>query len=171
MGLDNGACEMNKLNLPLNTPLIMTKDGWKMNYQEMTDEELDKLAGIEIMGYRWLDLKPIVNEDDDEDDGDILDNVSYTGLWDNEHGAVYGWRPCQASSTQAEMYLFPKIWAQGYMVRVDVEQWLKEVLIWKGGDTDNPSNLLAEVECPCDDYSKINRTKTIACLMAWEKLK
>jgi len=49
----------------------------------------------EIVGYEWLDIKPIVH-DDEEEDGDLLDNISYKG-WRRklDKELIYGWNPAE----------------------------------------------------------------------------
>ncbi len=116
-----------------------------MNYQEMTDGDLDKLAATEIMGYLW-----------------IHKGWNRDGEWHIDSS----WNPTHPDSNQAERYLFPKL------IEKELNQILVTLNPWDGFMVQiGPMATGPISEQTCGDIEKANRAKVIACLEAWDKLK
>ena len=114
---------------------------------EMLGAERCTLVGGEIDGYRFPDE---INEGC---------YSTYKEGW---------WNPTHPDSNQAERYLFPKLgdnihiefhWVNNHHVSIEVKKWCDKFQ-WMA------TGIYSE-----SDLNKINRTKVIACLEAWEKLK
>jgi len=112
------------------------------NYTDLPDSELDRLAAIEIMGYRWVPYWQTMNIIDD-DDGKFWQRIIEHEKKSHESG-YESWRwvgedgretfadwdpedingtfcPTNPDSNQCEQYLFPKIEEIGsyiYMERI-----------------------------------------------------
>lgn len=80
------------------------------------------------------------------------------------------WRPTDKDSNQAERYLFPKL--EEVIIGLDFVPYRKTIII-----TPYPDETNSQWKCPwsvmlsCEDFDQINRTKVIAVLEAWDKLK
>lgn len=120
-----------------------------MNYESMTDQELDKLAAVNIAGFEWMDRLHVK----DAELNYIVDGSE--------------WHPTHPDSNQCERYLFPRLTGHSvtttahddgsHSVKVQVDDFnlhYRDLCESSGAERD-----------------QLNRTKTIACLQAWEKLK
>lgn len=125
------------------------------DYSKMTDEELND-ASAEMMGLvvvtHYIDLAE-------------KHQMDYYQLGDEVIGPVsmhIGWCPTNQLSNQAERYLFPKLSEKCRYVVVDYLMGFVGVrkLVFREEMSHHYWNGL----------NSINRTKTIACLEAWEKL-
>lgn len=111
-----------------------------MNYNEMSDAELDVLAA------QTFDLKQFLY---------------------GANEVVYGydtWRPCHPDSNQAERYLFPKL-LDVYNMKLshDYHKDSFYILFKKNGCRVLSGQTASEPD-------QINRTKVVAALEAWHRL-
>ena len=117
-----------------------------MDYNEMTDAELDQLSIEEILKNAY-----------DERGGEVIAQLP------NKDGVLRPkrWNPTHPDSNQAERYLFPKLSEKGLYVVMDYlmafvgvrKLVFKELTIFQHWQTN----------------TGMNRAKVIACLEAWDK--
>lgn len=127
----------------------------KIKYENLTDEELDKLSAekfdlplkLEFVGSSYM----------------YVENIGFLN--------PVIWCPCCYSNNQCERFLFPKLEAKGFRI---VERRLcvnmlpfYEITIYSC-QTELKRNIVAQKYC--EYYEKkdtgINRTKTMTCLIA-----
>lgn len=126
-----------------------------MNYNEMTNAELDRLSA-EKFGIVKKFKAEIISD-------------SYMWPSDNTPNQVpIFWNPTHPDSNQAERFLFKRLLEDVVVINTKYTED-QPLLIWIGTaiDIDDEHE---EICCHTNDPDKINRTKTIACLEAWEKL-
>lgn len=81
-----------------------------------------------------------------------------------KHGELYDWNPTHPDSNQAERYLYEKLLKSGcYPSMAYNADFTHDNVIWS-----TKTETLCKIRV---DQKQINRTKVIACLEAWEKLK
>jgi len=119
-----------------------------MNYNELSNEELDKLSAENICGYEWIDKLHVKNGDEYIVDGSM-------------------WSPTSPRLNQAERYLFPKLFNTAIDINIEQRADSFWININSGGD----GKWDIEHSCCHEGIPKINRTKVIACLEANEILK
>lgn len=128
-----------------------------MDYEDMTNEELDRLSADK------LGISVTTNEENGPlfIDGDVLQ---------------FFWNPTHPNSNQAERYLFPKL---REVQNIEIQTLLMgpwfciEIKNRHGIDSriiaGDHHDMLAMLETKDLDKG-MEKLKTIACLMAWEKL-
>ena len=119
----------------------------KTDYESMTDQELDRLSA-----ERFCEIEGIF--------------IHY-GKEFNELMHKSKWHPTHPDSNQCERWLFPKLHGSGLTISLYLDDLSKtkicySVLIEK--------YKIFSIQIECYEFDKINRTKVIACLMAWDKL-
>lgn len=128
------------------------------NYTTLTNEELDRMSA-ELVA------------DDKKDETVVC--LAFSGVDVLVNGEwIIGWHPTNPDSNQAERYLFPKLIENGFHVNVEYRGYLPA---WVNINRTNEikgkiDENFIDVEENAHKSDQINRTKTIACLMAWDKL-
>jgi len=115
------------------------------NYESLSDQELDRLSAIKIMRGDVFETKT----------GDVWKFHGIQGI------SVNDWHPTDPNSNQCERYLFPKL---GIFTICQYHRSRSSVF---NVDIFNGDDYVAKV---MTDKDQVNRTKTIACLMAFDKL-
>ena len=144
------------------------------NYSTMSDDELDQLSidkfGWEIRIYlnnKWHEVY-------DSDNKLVWSGICYNQASTQIKPHQY-WSPTHSDSNQAERYLFPKIFDKDITKRstnimITCETFKTDfiVRVQKFVGFSLPLKNLANIRC--DNPDQINRTKTIACFQAFDKL-
>lgn len=121
-------------------------------FQDMKDEELDKLAAEMFPEYHLAENV----------DGALC-------LWDDDDCIVHRWHPTHPDSNQCERWLFPKLKAKGCRIDTfDSNTFTFQIIIHLNMQELN-SNTICKMSDTLDP-DQINRTKVIACLEAFSKL-
>ena len=118
-----------------------------IDYQKMTDEELDKRAA------EMVDINYLLEE------GHLWERLSATG----RRLICANWQPTHKDSNQIQWYLFPKV--AGYITEERDSAGYYQITI-DGEDKNQDTFQVKKLDC----HNKINRTIVIACLEAWDKL-
>ena len=131
----------------------------KTNYDELENEEVDKLAAETLMGRPIVKIGGYFDHVYDSDDEFIC--------------ALKDWRPTHKDSAQCERYLFPKLWEKNISTTIECCD-----VPYTGGKVWYQVRLIGIVDGKClhinaqcrKDPDQINRIKTICWLKAMEEI-
>lgn len=134
-----------------------------INYESMTDTEIDKLCA-EMMNFSEFPKACFIKV------GDVPTKDQCDAYMDFEW-----WKPTDVDSIQVEKYLFPKLQDKEnkniYFSQIDINenrQMHRGLIVYRIKIYKN-KKIIATQEV-CEDSVKNNRAKAIACLIAWDKL-
>lgn len=131
-----------------------------INYEKLTNEELDRMSAEKFLKTKRIHKSP------------ILENAFNVGFIDNGvNKHILDWSPTHKDSNQAERYLFPKLIAMSFHVNIEFRKY---EVFWINfnkkitREVGIPNNFI-DIEMNCMELDQINRTKTIACLYAFDR--
>lgn len=148
-----------------------------IDYKEMSDDDIKLLCAKSIMNWEVVLFKDAANYENDSDicrkyrnnfcyvDSDMNQQFFTTYLFD-EMPVDEFWNPTDPDSNQFDRYLMPKIRERLYGFIVKYGKWSTKIEVQISED----SNSFFNYSYLTMNHNEINRMKSIACLVAWDKL-
>jgi len=134
--------------------VVIEREDMSDKYEDMDDDVLDRLSATRTMG--WIQRKR----------GGFYSNYMHDETMKSIAFHQNLWHPTNPNANQCERYLFPKLIGDKSIVietAITDTSFIIDITLHK----QDKAIKLAQVNSLVQDA---NRTKTIACLKAWDKL-